>query len=117
MLCVSARWTSGTATWDRKNRLLRLARGRPGTKTGVEYGGRARDQATGVRLFASLARHSFQIVCPDYDTPYRRLIPLHLHYRSKAETTSVESCNRLLHQYLARFRRKPSATAKCKHML
>jgi insertion element IS1 protein InsB len=77
----------------------------------------ARDQATGARLFASLARHSFQLVCTDYYTPYRQLIPLHLHYRSKAETTSVESCNSLLRHYLARFHRKTKCYSKCKRML
>lgn len=77
----------------------------------------ARDAATGARLFASLAHHSFQLVCTDYYAAYRNLVPIHLHYRSKAETTSVESCNSLLRHYLARFRRRTKCYSKCKHML
>jgi insertion element IS1 protein InsB len=77
----------------------------------------ARDEATGARLFTSLARHCFQLVCTDYYHPYRNLVPIHLHYRSKAETTSVESCNSLLRHYLARFRRKTKCYSKCKKML
>jgi len=77
----------------------------------------ARDEATGARLFASRARHTFQLVCTDFYRPYRALVPIHLHYRSKAETTSVESCNRLLRHYLARFRRRTKCYSKCQHML
>ena len=77
----------------------------------------ARDEATGRRLFASLARHSFQLMCTDFYRPYRALVPIHLPYRSKAETTSVESCNSLLRHYLARFRRRTKCYSKCKQML
>ena len=77
----------------------------------------ARDEVSGARLFASLARHAFQLGCTDFYRPYRALVPLHLPYRSKAETTSVESCNRLLRPYLARFRRKTKCYSKCKQML
>jgi insertion element IS1 protein InsB len=76
-----------------------------------------RDEHTGARLFAALARHSFQLVCTDYYRPYRALVPLHLHYRSKADTTSVESCNSLLRHYLARFRRRTKCYSKCQRML
>lgn len=77
----------------------------------------ARDEQTGARLFASLARHSFQLVCTDYYRPYRHLVPIHLHYRSKGETTSLESCNSLLRHYVARFRRRTKGYRKCKRML
>jgi insertion element IS1 protein InsB len=77
----------------------------------------ARDEVSGARLFASLARHAFQLGCTDFYRPYRALVPLHLPYRSKAETTSVESCNSLLRHYLVRFRRKTKCYSKCKQML
>ena len=74
----------------------------------------ARDAVTGARLFATLARHTFQLVCTDF---YRTLVPIHLPYRSKTETTAVESCNSLVRHYLARFRRRTKCYSKCKHML
>jgi insertion element IS1 protein InsB len=77
----------------------------------------ARDEATGARRFAALARHTFQLVCPDQYTPYRHLVPVPRHYRTKAETTSVESGNSLLRHYLARFRRRTKCYRKGKQML
>jgi hypothetical protein len=43
---------------------------------------------------------------------YRNLVLIHLHCRSKVETTSDESDNSLLCQYLARFRRKTERYSK-----
>jgi insertion element IS1 protein InsB len=83
----------------------------------LDAGVGAHVEATGARLFASLARHDFQRLCTDYYRAYCHLIPIHRHYRSKAETTSVESGNSLLRHYLARFRRRTKCYSKGQHML
>jgi insertion element IS1 protein InsB len=77
----------------------------------------ARDEATGACLFASLARPTFQLVCTDHYAAYRHLVPVRLHYRTKAETTSVARCISLLRHYLARFRRRSIGYSKCKRLL
>ena len=77
----------------------------------------AREEQPGARRFASLARHCFQLVCTDYYRPYRNLVPGHLPYRSKAETTLVESGNRLLRHDRARFGRGTKCDSKGKRRL
>jgi insertion element IS1 protein InsB len=76
-----------------------------------------RDEATGAPLFAALTRHRVERVCTDYYAAYRTLVPMQLHYRSKAGTTLGESCNSLLRHHLARFRRRTKCYSKCPRML
>jgi insertion element IS1 protein InsB len=75
-----------------------------------------RDVATGEALFRLLRHHPFERVCTDYFAAYPRLVPVHLHARSKADTASVEGCNSWLRHYLARFRRRGKCYSKCATM-
>ena len=76
----------------------------------------ARDEASGARLFASLARHPFPLVCPDHYAAYRNLVPVRLPYRTKADPPCVESSHRLLRHDLARFRRRTKGYRKGKRL-
>ena len=93
-----------------------LAYDRDGRKVhAVQLG--SRDAATGQKLWDQLELFDIDYVCTDDYPAYNKIVPPHLHIKTKAETAAIEGLNSRIRHYLARFRRKTFCYSKAIHMV
>jgi len=76
-----------------------------------------RSTQTGLRLWDKLKHLSMSCFASDHWASYDEFIPPEKHYRSKAETCTVESYNSRIRHYLARFKRKTKCYSKSEQMI
>jgi len=76
-----------------------------------------RSTQTGLKLWDKLKHLSVDYFASDHWASYDEFIPPEKHYRSKAETCTVESYNSRIRHYLARFKRKTKCYSKSEKMI
>lgn len=76
-----------------------------------------RGVVTGKQRWRAIEGPLIDQVMTDYWEPYEHFVPSEQHIQSKAETFTVEGCNGLFRNFLARLRRKIKCDSKSETML